>query len=158
MKEAGDDPPTVPESPSTRQSASILEYLERANLFLVSLDDERNWYRYHHLFADLLRARLHQSQPDLGPSPAYAGFRLVGAERIHPRSHPAPLRCARGGHAADLIERYGPVRWAESDPSVVQMADSLPPEMLIARPKIGLYQAWLLIHPGLHRKGPPFIE
>jgi LuxR family transcriptional regulator, maltose regulon positive regulatory protein len=39
----------------------ILEYLERANLFLVPLDDERIWYRYHHLFADLLHARLQQT-------------------------------------------------------------------------------------------------
>ena len=37
-----------------------LEYLEHANLFLVPLDNERRWYRYHHLFADLLRQRLHQ--------------------------------------------------------------------------------------------------
>ncbi|KRE43242.1 LuxR C-terminal-related transcriptional regulator [Paenibacillus sp. Soil522] len=38
-----------------------LEYLEHANLFIVPLDNERRWYRYHHLFADLLRKRLHQS-------------------------------------------------------------------------------------------------
>src|SRR5258706_9032813 len=38
-----------------------LEYIERANLFLVPLDNERRWYRYHHLFADLLRQRLQQS-------------------------------------------------------------------------------------------------
>src|SRR5205823_292866 len=38
-----------------------LEYLEHANLFLVPLDNERRWYRYHQLFADLLRQRLHQS-------------------------------------------------------------------------------------------------
>ncbi len=38
-----------------------LEYLHRANLFIVPLDDERRWYRYHHLFADLLRQRLQQS-------------------------------------------------------------------------------------------------
>ncbi len=37
-----------------------LEYLERANLFIVPLDNERRWYRYHHLFAELLRLRLHQ--------------------------------------------------------------------------------------------------
>ena len=37
-----------------------LEYLEDANLFIVPLDNERHWYRYHHLFADLLRQRLHQ--------------------------------------------------------------------------------------------------
>jgi LuxR family maltose regulon positive regulatory protein len=40
---------------------ATLEYLERANLFIVPLDDERRWYRYHHLFADLLRKRLGQN-------------------------------------------------------------------------------------------------
>ena len=39
----------------------MLEYLEHANLFIVPLDNERRWYRYHHLFADLLRQRLQQS-------------------------------------------------------------------------------------------------
>src|SRR5438477_572331 len=39
---------------------ATLEYLEHANLFLVPLDNERRWYRYHQLFADLLRQRLHQ--------------------------------------------------------------------------------------------------
>jgi LuxR family transcriptional regulator, maltose regulon positive regulatory protein len=41
----------------------MLAYLERANLFIVPLDNERRWYRYHHLFADLLRQRLYQSAP-----------------------------------------------------------------------------------------------
>ncbi len=45
----------------TRTSQSTLEYLERANLFLVSLDSDRLWYRYHHLFVSLLRSRLRQS-------------------------------------------------------------------------------------------------
>ena len=43
------------------QSQAMLEKLERSNLFIVPLDNERRWYRYHHLFADLLRQRLHQS-------------------------------------------------------------------------------------------------
>ncbi len=42
-----------------------LEYLEQANLFIIPLDDERRWYRYHHLFADLLRQRLRQSAASL---------------------------------------------------------------------------------------------
>jgi len=41
------------------RSAALLDYVERANLFLVALDQERQWYRYHHLFAELLRDRLH---------------------------------------------------------------------------------------------------
>ena len=45
-------------------SQSLLENLLAENLFLVPLDDERRWFRYHHLFADLLRARLLQTRPD----------------------------------------------------------------------------------------------
>lgn len=44
-----------------KRSNELLEFLERANLFIVPLDNERRWYRYHHLFADLLRQRLHQT-------------------------------------------------------------------------------------------------
>src|SRR4051794_34000711 len=47
--------------------STTLEALDRANLFLVPLDDRREWYRYHHLFADVLRARLLAEQPDLVP-------------------------------------------------------------------------------------------
>jgi LuxR family maltose regulon positive regulatory protein len=57
----GDDRSPHSESLFVSQSASTLEYLERANLFLVPLDDERIWYRYHHLFADLLRTQLQRS-------------------------------------------------------------------------------------------------
>ena len=43
---------------------AMLETLERANLFIVPLDDERRWYRYHHLFADLLRKRFEAMYPE----------------------------------------------------------------------------------------------
>jgi LuxR family transcriptional regulator, maltose regulon positive regulatory protein len=127
------------------QSASILEYLERANLFLVPLDDEWIWFRYHHLFADLLRARPHQAQPDLVPLlhlRASAWLEQKGhiAEAIHHL-----LSAHEVDRAADLIERCGPARVAVSDPSVLQMAEGLPRETILARPIIGLYQAWFLI-------------
>ena len=44
-------------------SQGLLEHVERAGLFVVPLDEVRGWWRYHHLFADLLRARLQQEQP-----------------------------------------------------------------------------------------------
>jgi ATP/maltotriose-dependent transcriptional regulator MalT len=46
------------------EGQALLEELERSNLFLVPLDDERQWYRYHHLFADVLRHRLSHTQPE----------------------------------------------------------------------------------------------
>jgi LuxR family transcriptional regulator, maltose regulon positive regulatory protein len=50
-----------------QESQEMLETLDRANLFVVALDDVRRWYRYHHLFANLLRSRLQEAMPDLLP-------------------------------------------------------------------------------------------
>ncbi len=83
----GDDRLTRSESLGLHGSASILDYLERANLFLVPLDDERAWYRYHHLFADLLQARLSQSGPG-------AAARLLSR---------AAEWCQREGQASDAV-------------------------------------------------------
>jgi LuxR family maltose regulon positive regulatory protein len=49
-------------------SQTTLIQLEKSNMFLVSMDDERRWYRYHHLFADLLQSRLKQTQPEIIPA------------------------------------------------------------------------------------------
>lgn len=57
----------------------ILAYLEHANLFIVPLDNERRWYRYHHLFAELLQQRLQQSA-------ASAGDDGIGVPELHGRA------------------------------------------------------------------------
>ena len=49
----------------TSASASILKRIERENLFLMPLDSSRHWYRYHHLFGELLRNELQRTEPDL---------------------------------------------------------------------------------------------
>ena len=54
-------------SPAGLGSQALLEQVERAGLFLVPLDEVRGWWRYHHLFADLLRARLQEEQRGLVP-------------------------------------------------------------------------------------------
>ena len=59
-------------------SQAMLETIERAGLFLTPLDEVRGWWRYHHLFADLLRARLRQEQP--GKLPGCTGRRPRGAK------------------------------------------------------------------------------
>ncbi len=55
------------DSPHQSDGQPLLEQLAKSNLFIVPLDDERRWYRYHHLFADLLRYRLQQEQAGLIP-------------------------------------------------------------------------------------------
>ena len=142
----------------TRSAALTLEYLERENIFLIPLDDRRTWFRYHHLFADLLRARLHEIQPAAVPllhlrAAAWLeqnGYVLEAIQHL--------FSANEMGWAAELIERHGPARWTESDPSVLQMADSLPEEVLLARPKLGLYQAWLQICQGHIREAVALLH
>jgi LuxR family transcriptional regulator, maltose regulon positive regulatory protein len=154
----GNAPSTDPQLLILNNSDSTLAYLESANLFLVPLDDQRQWYRYHHLFADLLRARLHQSQPDLAPRLHIQASGWLEQNGLIAEAIQHLFAAHESGRAADLIEHHGPARWADSDPSVIQMADGLPREMILARPKIGLYYAWYLILQGFIEKALPLLN
>ena len=69
-------------------SQRLLERVDRSGLFLVQLDDVRGWWRYHHLFADLLRARLAQD-PASGPRASPPRRVLVPPARADRRHHPS---------------------------------------------------------------------
>ena len=86
-------------------SAGIIETLERENLFLVPLDDNRQWYRYHHLFAQLLRSQLARTEPGIAAAlheRASAWHRRSGS--IEEAVHHA-LAADDVGGAVDLIAR-----------------------------------------------------
>lgn len=142
----------------TSGGQEMLETLEKRNLFVVPLDHDRRWYRYHHLFADLLQARLYQSEPDRVAR--LFSRAVVWCEQKEQITEAVDYALAAHeiDRAADLIERYGPARWLENDPSVMQMADNLPLESLLARPKIGFYQALLLIFRGQIEKAIPLLK
>jgi LuxR family maltose regulon positive regulatory protein len=83
---------------------TLLESLERANLFIVPLDNDRQWYRYHRLFADLLRQRLQQSTADV------ANYHLRASHWYQANGYPAEAfqhSVAAGDfeHAAELAEQ-----------------------------------------------------
>jgi len=139
-------------------SFHLLEHLERDNLFLISLDDERVWFRYHHLFADLLQARLQQTQPAVIPILHARAAAWLEQESLIPEAVQHFLASNKTDRAAYLIERCGPAHWAENDLSVIQMAENLPPEILLERPKIGVSWAWLLINQGLIEKALPLLN
>ena len=87
---------------ATSGGKAMLEALDRDNLFLVPLDDRRQWYRYHHLFADVLRARLSEEDTRDRPGAPPARERLVRGERRTLRGDPARDRRAalrEGGRA-----------------------------------------------------------
>jgi LuxR family maltose regulon positive regulatory protein len=137
----------------TVRSQSILEYLEHANLFIVPLDNERRWYRYHHLFADLLRQRLHQSVASstetVGSGVAEYHIRASvwyednGLE-IDAFHHAAAAHNV--DHAARLVEGEGmPLHFRGAATPVLKWLESLPTAVLDARPSLWVMYASALL-------------
>jgi len=151
---------TNPEIEGDSGSTSIrqLDTLERDNLFLVALDDDRTWFRYHHLFSDLLKVRLQQTYPNLVPHLHIQAAAWLERNGLIPEAIQHLVAANEIDQAADLIERFGTGRWLESDLSVVLMAECLPYDQLLNHPKIGIALSWLLINQGLIGKALPLLK
>jgi LuxR family maltose regulon positive regulatory protein len=127
-------------------SAGILDRLERANLFLVPLDDQRAWYRYHHLFGELLQHELGVSEPALTPilhRRASAWYSQAGfaEEAIH---HAVLAGDVAG--ASELIGRHWVAyvdRWRIA--TVRSWLRALPEEAVAADPLLALVSAWIAL-------------
>ncbi len=118
---------------------AMLEALDRGNLFLVPLDDQRRWYRYHQLFADVLRARLLDEQPELAPELHRRACEWY--EQNGDRSEAIRHALAGGDleRAADLIELAIPaLSRNRQEARMRQMLDALPPELYRTRPVLAL--------------------
>jgi LuxR family maltose regulon positive regulatory protein len=127
-----------------------LEYLERANLFIISLDDERRWYRYHHLFADLLRQRLLSTEETKS--------RML-ARKLHIRAsqwyedNGLQLEAFQHAAAANDIERAErlidgrgiPLHLSGGVTPILEWLESLPTAVLNARPWLWWRHAALLL-------------
>jgi LuxR family maltose regulon positive regulatory protein len=127
----------------------LLEQLERQRLFLSPLDNERRWYRYHHLFADLLRSRLWQSAPELARQlHRRASDWFAGHGQWHEAIHHA-LQAHDHLHAADLIEaQVEPLTKRGEHHTLASWIEQLPADMVTARPRLGVAYAFhqLLTH------------
>jgi ATP/maltotriose-dependent transcriptional regulator MalT len=127
----------------------MLEALERDNLFLVPLDDHRVWYRYHQLFADMLRVRLLAEHPDLvadlhrRAGDWYAGHDLVADAVRH------ALAAEDFVHAAHLMEgAISALRRARQDGLLLAWVGALPEPVLRRSPVLSILSAWSLMMSG----------
>lgn len=127
----------------------VLERLERDNLFVVALDAERSWYRYHHLFADVLHARLVAEHPDdaaalhARAAEWYADQGLVADAVRH--------ALAAGDHAsaAHLIEQALPeMRRIRHDATLLAWIRALPDEVVRRSPVLGITACWSMMLAG----------
>ena len=127
-------------------SQAMLEYLEHTNLFVVPLDQDRGWYRYHHLFADVLRQRLGQEHHELLPAlhrRASGWFEREGllTEAIH-----HALAARDWGRAIRLIESVGMTVVLDQEvQTVLGWIDELPEELVRERPVLCTIRASALV-------------
>jgi LuxR family maltose regulon positive regulatory protein len=118
---------------------SLLETLDRANLFLVPLDDRRRWYRYHHLFADVLRARLLDEDPDRVRELHRRASVWFDAEGEPSEAVEHALAGRQFELAAQLIERAAPaMRQARLETTLRAWLEAVPEELLPDRPVLAL--------------------
>src|SRR5215212_6016516 len=126
-----------------------LEALQRGNFFVVSLDDTRQWYRYHHLFAEVLQAHVRAEQPDLVPrlhQRASAWYQQHGSPADAIRHALAAQDFAR---AAGLLELAVPaMRNSRQEAAVLSWLQALPDELVHRRPVLSVAYAWALLAEG----------
>ncbi|WP_454049535.1 LuxR C-terminal-related transcriptional regulator [Cellulomonas sp. Marseille-Q8402] len=129
--------------------AATLDDLHRADLLLVPLDEERRWFRYHHLFAEVLAGRLDREEPGTAPGL----HRRAGAwHEQHgdlPDAVDHALAAGDLARAAELVERAVPaMRRERQDSTLRRWFDALPPEVVGARPALALGYAGALLAEG----------
>jgi LuxR family maltose regulon positive regulatory protein len=104
---AGADRASGTASPTLHALHTNLEQVERANLFLIPLDDERHWYRYHHLFAEVLRSRLRQQDPTLAAELHRRASGWFEAQDLVVEAIQHALAAPDVTRAAELVEQHG---------------------------------------------------
>ena len=128
---------------------ATLEMLERANLFIVPLDEERRWYRYHHLFSDLLRQRLRQTQPDLILTLHRQASKWYEQNGFADEAIEHALHAKDFERAAYLIEEHFDVMLRHGeDLRLRRWLAGLPIELVFDKPQLCILHAWGLFSSG----------
>jgi LuxR family maltose regulon positive regulatory protein len=128
---------------------ATLEMLEHANLFIVPLDNDRNWYRYHHLFADLLRQRLRQTQPERLPMLHQKASMWQEQNGIIDEAIEHSLHGKDYVRTAYLIEKQVGEKYEHADQTILRRwLAELPEELVITNPTLCILQAWNLFASG----------
>jgi LuxR family transcriptional regulator, maltose regulon positive regulatory protein len=132
-----------------RTASSLLKSIEQDNLFLVSLDDQRTWYRYHHLFSDLLRLVLEQTHPRLSTELHHRACRWYEAQGLLPEALHHALAAGDMAHAASLVSTnvLTLVEQSELAPVLMRM-DALPQSQRDSLPWLQVAYAWALAYKG----------
>ena len=140
-------------------SQLILETLEKNNMFVIPLDTERTWYRYHHLFAELLKQRLH-----LRDKAAIIELHNKACEWFKTNSMPLlaiehALETENFEKSIQFLGEIVETMWKNGQhAAIMKYGDLLPDEIIKKNADFCLYYAWILIIAGQIQKAEPFLE
>jgi len=150
----------LPAQPEFASSQAILEYLDQANLFIIPLDNRRQWYRYHHLFADLLRNRL----PQTGLATQTAHLHQQASDWFEQNGLPAEAM----QHALAAVDVARIIRLARQKAAamlsqgelvtLLAWLDALPQALLQSSSGISLLKAWAMVLTGQLESVEPYLQ
>ena len=139
-------------------SQAALFYLEQSNLFLQSLDNNRYWYRYHHLFADLLRIKLGQTQPAQIPVLHQSASQWFEKNKLIPEAVSHALAAGDFAHVVHLVEgnAFSMLDTGELT-TLIGWLDALPHEVVHSTPWMSIFYAWALAYTGQLNRAEEYL-
>jgi LuxR family maltose regulon positive regulatory protein len=133
----------------TETSHEVLRQLEDDNLFLIPLDDERRWYRYHHLFANFLGQRLREKEPQRIPELHRRASQWFEDERSIDDAIRHALAAGDLERATCLVDQIAASLIVRRNPNaLLKWVDRLPPDLCQGYPMLCVWHAWALLFVG----------
>jgi LuxR family maltose regulon positive regulatory protein len=140
-------------------SQAVLEMLERANLFVIPLDNDRQWYRYHHLFADLLRQRLRQIKPEQAPILHSRASAWYEQNDLVEESIEHALQAGDFKRSAALIANLADDLWKRGEHLKLRgWLEKLSEEWVCIQPQLCIYHAWFLFSTGHQEEAEFYLQ
>jgi LuxR family transcriptional regulator, maltose regulon positive regulatory protein len=137
---------------------SMLVHLQKANLFVIPLDQERQWYRYHTLFSDLLRKLLHQETPEMVSELHHRASLWYEANELFDPAFQHACSSGDQSRVAWLVNEYSESLWKMGDFHVMlRWIDKLSEEQLFLRPELLIGKALMLSEKGDYRQAKSLL-
>ena len=142
-----------------KDGKALLEQVRQANLFLIPLDQERCWYRYHQLFADVLRARLEETHPALVPTLYQRTIAWYTQQGLVDEAIGYALAGTLFEEAADLIEQRIQAMGSYREMATIwHWVKALPDQVAYRRPRLCMMAAWSLLLSGQGERISPYLD
>ena len=139
-------------------SQLIIEQLENSNMFMIPLDSERIWYRYHHLFADLLKQRLLLKDKEVVREIHVRASDWFEKQNMIDLAVGHTLEIRDYDRSISLLNKRIESLWENGNhAAIISYGDLLPDEIIKQHPIFCLYYAWILIADGQTEKAEPFL-